>query len=69
MYRIFLLLWTLFMSTHIFALSITPIATKDKESKLSSYQKPYFGEQLFHGNFKNNTQFHEDPNYILKTGD
>ena len=57
------------MSTTLFALSITPIVSQETESKLSHYQKPYFGEQLFHGNFKNHAQVHEDPNYILKTGD
>lgn len=70
---IFKKLWIgVLLSTSLFALSITPATHTDQESEKSQFttaNKIYFGEQLFQGNFKNNTQFHQDPNYLLKVGD
>jgi len=59
----------LLLSTSLFGLSITPDINATLESQFSADDKVYFGEQLFKGNFKNNAQFHQDPNYLLKTGD
>jgi len=64
------ILTIILLSTSIFALSITPESNLTTESKFSTQDsKMYFGEQLFKGNFRNNAQFHQDPNYLLKTGD
>ncbi len=63
------LITIILLSTTLFALSITPDTNTSNESQFSSTDKIYFGEQLFKGNFKNNAQFHQDPNYLLKTGD
>jgi len=63
------LIISILLSASLFALSITPDTNSSDESQFSSEEKMYFGEQLFKGNFKNNTQFHQDPNYLLKVGD
>ena len=63
------LLSIILLPVSLFALSITPDTNISHESQFSSGEKIYFGEQLFKGNFKNNTQFHQDPNYLLKVGD
>jgi len=63
------LIISILLSVSLFALSITPDTNSSNESQFSSTVKTYFGEQLFQGNFKNNTQFHQDPNYLLKVGD
>ncbi len=64
--KIFLLL---LLTPTLFALTITPTIKKDNGSKLNIAHKIYFGEQLFKGNFSHTKQFHQNPNYILKTGD
>ncbi len=63
------LLATILLSVSLFALSITPDTNISNESQYATDSKMYFGEQLFKGNFKNNAQFHQDPNYLLKSGD
>jgi len=60
---------SILLSTPLLALTITPDTNISNESQFSTEDKIYFGEQLFKGNFKNNAQFHQDPNYLLKTGD
>jgi len=63
------LLSTVLLFTSLFALSITPDVKISDESQFTTKNKIYFGEQLFKGNFKNNAQVHQDPNYLLKIGD
>ena len=63
------LLIIILLSSSLFGLSITPDMNASNQSQFSKETKMYFGEQLFKGNFKNNTQFHHDPNYLLKVGD
>ena len=63
------LLSLLLLCTSLFGLTITPDTNISKQSQFATDEKIYFGEQLFKGNFKNNAQFHQDPNYLLKVGD
>lgn len=63
------LLLLLLLSPALFALTITPTIQTNDGSQLNTKNKTYFGEQLFEGNFKNNAQFHQNPEYILKVGD
>lgn len=63
------LLAAILLFTSLFALSITPDFNTSDESQFSNKNEMYFGEQLFKGNFKNNAQVHQDPNYLLKVGD
>jgi len=64
--KLFLLL---FLTPALFALTISPTLKTNDGSKLNTGNKAYFGEQLFEGNFGNNAQFHQNPDYLLKVGD
>jgi protein involved in polysaccharide export with SLBB domain len=47
--------------------SIDSNLSSEAESLTSG--KAYFGEQLFQGNFKENTQYRYNPNYLINVGD
>ena len=64
-----LLILFLLLTVPVLTLNITPIAKDIKESQFLNTTKTYFGEQLFKGNFKRNSQSQQDPNYLLKPGD
>ena len=65
-----LLLCSFLCLTLLQALDIKPdIVKENSELSSPSFNKIYFGEQLFQGHFTNKSQFRENPEYILKIGD
>ena len=57
------------LSPALLALTISPTTDTNDGSQLNTKNKIYFGEQLFEGNFKTNTQVHQNSEYLLKVGD
>ena len=59
----------LFLVEALFAVDISLDQNTTQGTEIGTRSKAYFGEQLFKGNFKENTQFRYNPEYLLNVGD